>query len=51
MPDDHDWRNILDKNNNSIGLISDLPATYVPKLVNAFKHLRTFCTKEKDPFE
>lgn len=51
MPDHHDWRNILDKNNNSIGLISDLPASYVSKLVNAFKHLRTFCTKEKDPFE
>lgn len=50
-PDEKEWRNLLDKNNNSVGLMSDLPVTYVPKLVNTFKHLRTLCTKEKDPFE
>ena len=42
---------LRDKNNNKIGNFSRFPSTHISKLENAFKHLRTLCVKEKDPFE
>ena len=42
---------LKDKNNNIIGHFSRFPSTHIPKLEKAFKHLRTLCVKEKDPFE
>ena len=29
-PDEKEWRNLLDKNNNSVGLMSDLPSLTFP---------------------
>lgn len=42
---------LLDKNNQQIGRFSDFPPTHISKIEKAFKHLRTLCVKEKDPFE
>lgn len=41
---------LLGKNNLELGGFMHLLPIYVPKLEKAFKHLRSFCVKEKDPF-
>lgn len=41
---------LLGKNNQKLGMFSNLLVSYSTKLEKAFKHLRTFCVKEKDPF-
>jgi|GEM_PF-3030783 len=43
---------LKDKNDKIIGNFSSaFPKSYIPKLEKAFKHLRTLCVKEHDPFE
>ena len=42
---------LRDKNNNVIGYFYGFPLSHISKIENAFKHLRTLCVKEKDPFE
>ncbi|TDX83325.1 hypothetical protein [Epilithonimonas xixisoli] len=41
---------IVDKNDNSLGSMSDFPPNNAPKLENAIKHLKTLCVQEHDPF-
>jgi hypothetical protein len=42
---------LLGANGKELAGLIKLPISYSPKLEKAFKHLRTLCTKEKDPFE
>lgn len=39
------------KDDLNLGSFSNFPTSYNSKLENAFKHIRTLCVKEKDPFE
>lgn len=42
---------ITDSKGKVLAGLVKLPSSYSTKLEKAFKHLRTFCSKEKDPFE
>lgn len=41
---------LLDKNNQKLGMFSNLLISYSTKMEKALKHLRSLCTKEPDPF-
>lgn len=41
---------LLDKNNQKLGMFSDILLSYSTKMEKALKHLRSLCTKEPDPF-